>query len=58
MGDFKPVPRSCPRVNPSYQITVEIGGMPILLHTQDDSFRQLLARRYAGFVDSAAPPQI
>ena len=45
-------------MNPSYQITVEIGGMPILLHTQDDSFRQLLARRYAGFVDSAALPQI
>jgi hypothetical protein len=44
-------------VNPSYQITVEIGGMPILLHTQDDSFRQLLARRYAGFVDSAARPR-
>ncbi len=44
-------------MNPSYQITVEIGGMPILLHTQDDSFRQLLARRYAGFVDSAAHPK-
>ena len=42
-------------MNSSYQITVEIGGMPILLHTEDDSFRQLLARRYAGFVDSAAP---
>jgi hypothetical protein len=41
----------------SYQITVEIGGMPILLHTQDDSFRQMLARRYAGFVESAAPPR-
>ncbi len=41
----------------SYQITVEIGGMPILLHTQDDSFRQMLARRYAGFVDSAVPPR-
>ena len=44
-------------MNSSYQITVEIGGMPILLHTQDDSFRQMLARRYAGFVDSAAPPR-
>jgi hypothetical protein len=41
----------------SYQITVEIGGMPILLHTQNDSFRQMLARRYAGFVNSAAPPR-
>jgi hypothetical protein len=45
-------------VNPSYQITVDIGGMPILLHTQDDSFRQLLARRYAGFVDSAVSPRL
>ena len=41
----------------SYPITVEIGGMPILLHTQDDSFRQMLARRYAGFVSSAASPR-
>ena len=41
----------------SYPITVEIGGMPILLHTQDDSFRQMLARRYAGFVNHAAPPR-
>lgn len=31
--------------------------MPILLHTQDDAFRQLLARRYAGFVESSAPPR-
>ena len=44
-------------MNSSYQITVEIGGMPILLNTQDDSFRQLLARRYAGFVDSSALPR-
>ena len=56
MGDSKPAPRSCPKVNSSYQITVEIGGMPILLHTPDDSFRQLLARRYAGFVGSSASP--
>ena len=41
----------------SYPITVEIGGMPILLHTQDDSFRQMLARRYAGFVASAKQPR-
>lgn len=44
-------------MNSNYQITVEIGGMPILLHTQDGSFRQMLARRYAGFVDSATPPR-
>ena len=45
-------------MNPSYHITVEIGGMPIVLRTQDSSFRQLLARRYAGFVDSSAPPAV
>ncbi|MGH9543977.1 MAG: hypothetical protein ACRD23_02055 [Terriglobales bacterium] len=44
-------------MNPSYQITVDIGGMPILLNTRDESFRQLLARRYTGFIDSAAPPR-
>ncbi len=44
-------------MNPSYHITVEIGGMPIALRTQDNSFRQLLARRYAGFVDSSASPR-
>jgi hypothetical protein len=44
-------------LNPGYQITVEIGGMPILLHTQDESFRTMLARRYAGFVNPAAPPR-
>lgn len=31
--------------------------MPILLHMQDDSFRRLLARRYAGFVESDATPR-
>jgi hypothetical protein len=44
-------------VNSNYQITVDIGGMPILLHTQDSSFRQMLVRRYAGFVDSATAPR-
>src|SRR5713226_6770927 len=31
--------------------------MPILLHLQDPSFRQLLALRYAGFVGSLSPPK-
>jgi len=52
-----PLSRSCPRVNPTFPITVGIGGMPIRLHTQDDCFRQMLARRYAGFVDSTLPPR-
>ena len=44
-------------MNQSCEITLEIGGMPILLHLQDASFRQLLALRYAGFVDSPSPPK-
>ena len=44
-------------MNRSCEITVEIGGMPILLHMQDDSFRQLLAQRYAGFVGSPSRPR-
>jgi hypothetical protein len=34
----------------SHEVAVEIGGMPIVLRTQDDGFRALLERRYAGFV--------
>ena len=45
-------------MNQSCEITLEIGGMPILLHMQDASFRQLLALRYAGFVGSPSPAQI
>jgi len=44
-------------VNESCEITLDIGGMPILLHMQDDSFRQLLARRYAGFIGSGEQPK-
>jgi hypothetical protein len=43
--------------NQNCEITLEIGGMPILFHVQDPSFRHLLARRYAGFVGSASPPR-
>jgi len=44
------------RVNLNHEIAVEIGGMPILLRTRDESFRDLLARRYEGFVGSTACP--
>jgi len=44
-------------VNENCEITLEIGGMPILLRMQDPSFRRLLALRYAGFVGSSAPPK-
>lgn len=39
-------------MGPSHEIAVEIGGMPILLRTDDPSFRELLAGRYAGFTGS------
>jgi hypothetical protein len=41
----------------SYEIAVEIGGLPILLRTRDSSFRELLADRYAGFVGATSPPR-
>ena len=44
-------------VTQSHEIAVEIGGMPILLRTQDGSFRDLLAKRYAGFVGSSSYPR-
>jgi hypothetical protein len=44
-------------VTQSHEIAVEIGGMPILLRTQDGSFRELLANRYAGFVSSSSHPR-
>jgi len=39
------------------QIAIEIGGMTIALRTHDPAFRQLLEKRYAGFIDSSANPQ-
>jgi hypothetical protein len=34
----------------SYDVSVEIGGMPILLRTREADFRTLLENRYLGFV--------
>ena len=39
----------------NHEIAVEVGEMPVLLRTQDAGFRDLLARRYAGFISSANP---
>jgi hypothetical protein len=39
----------------SEAVAVEIGGMAIVLRTQDLAFRQLLENRYAGFVKSSNP---
>ncbi len=41
----------------SHELTVEIGGMPVLLRTHDPSFRDLLVNRYAGFVSPRVPPK-
>jgi hypothetical protein len=40
-----------------HEIAVEIGGLPILLRTQDRIFRDMLVSRYAGFVGSASQPR-
>jgi hypothetical protein len=37
-----------------HAVTIEIGGVPILLHTQDTDFRALVEARYTGFVRPAA----
>src|ERR1700758_1229137 len=44
-------------MNGRHEIAVEIGGLPILLRTQDPSFRELLADRYVGFVGSSLRPR-
>jgi hypothetical protein len=44
-------------VNHSHEIAIEIGGLPILLRTQDSVFRELLATRYAGFVGATSRPR-
>ena len=44
-------------MNQNCEITLEIGGMPILLRMQDASFREMLALRYVGFVGSSLPPK-
>ena len=36
--------------------TVEIGGIPIFLQTDDVDFRAMIEQRYAGFVNSASTP--
>lgn len=39
-----------------HEVAVEIGGMPILLRTQDAEFRALIEKRYTGFVRAAGEP--
>lgn len=40
----------------SQDVAVDIGGMPILLRTQDADFRALVQQRYRGFVRSVGRP--
>lgn len=44
-------------MNGSNVIAVEIGGLPILLRTQDRSFLDLLSDRYAGFIGGSSKPR-
>jgi hypothetical protein len=37
-------------------VIVEIGGMPIIVHTDSQEFLQILWKRYGGFVNPAADP--
>lgn len=41
---------------PGHAVPVEVGGMTVLLHTGDSDFARMLQDRYAGFVNSPAPP--
>ena len=38
-----------------HEIAIDIGGMPILVRSQDAAFCDLVAQRYAGFVSSSRP---
>lgn len=40
-----------------YDVTVDIGGIPISLRTANRDFRRLLEDRYAGFVNPSAQPK-
>jgi hypothetical protein len=39
-------------------VSIEIGGMPIAVRTQDPSFRRLIENRYAGFVGNSPHSQL
>ena len=59
VGGETPTGRGRPRAlrrsaMPSYDVCIDIGGMPILLHTGSAEFARLLADRYGPFVLGAA----
>ena len=39
-------------------LVIEVGGMPVRVHTSDEGFCQMLQSRYAGFVSSSEQPEI
>ena len=41
----------------THEVAIEIGGLPVLLRTRNASFRDLLERRYEGFLSSSASPR-
>jgi len=41
---------------PGHAVPVEVGGMTVLLRTDDPDFARMLTDRYAGFADSPLPP--
>ena len=41
----------------THEVAIEIGGIPVLLRTEDAPFRDLLENRYAGFVSRTARPK-
>jgi hypothetical protein len=42
----------------AYGVTIEIGGMPIRLCTDDSTYLRKLQKRFAGFLGSSRPPQL
>lgn len=41
-----------------HELTIQIGGTPILLRTADSLFRQMLQHRYAGFTSISERPEL
>jgi hypothetical protein len=48
--------RPAAEFNPSAGVVVEIGGLPILLRSQNASFRKMLQQRYRGFTTPTSQP--
>jgi len=40
-----------------YEVSVEVGGVPVALRTGDSAFVRMIRERYEGFAGSAANPE-